>query len=97
MHSFDLAKWKVMKSLACPWTDERMTVCTEKKYFLFYLFYFIKVYTDFISWGKLNLMTRCHCLSPWLTHEAPLCSKKPKQDYIFTLYSALRAGSVLLV
>lgn len=49
MHSFDLEKWKVVKSLACPWTIERTTVCTEQKYFLFYLFYFIKVYTDFIS------------------------------------------------
>lgn len=49
MHSFDLEKWKVVKSLACPWTVGRTTVCTEQKYFLFYLFYFIKVYTDFIS------------------------------------------------
>lgn len=55
MHSFGLKKWKVVKSLACPWTVERTTVCTEQKYFLFYLFYFIKVYTDFISWGKLSL------------------------------------------
>lgn len=53
MHSFDLLeKWKVVKSLACPWTVERTTVCTEQKYFLFYLFYFIKVYTDFISWDE---------------------------------------------
>lgn len=52
MHSFHLEKWKVVQSLACPRTVERTTVCTEQKYFLFYLFYFIKVYTDFISWGK---------------------------------------------
>lgn len=46
MHSFDLEKWKVMKSLACSGMvereRERETVCIEQKYFLFYLFYFIK-------------------------------------------------------
>lgn len=76
MHLFDLDKWKVVKkkSLACPWMVERTTVCTEKKYFLFYLFYFIKVYTDFISWGKKTLYSVSLFLSPWLTHKATTSS-----------------------
>lgn len=100
MHLFDLDKWKVVKSLACPWMVGRTTVCTEQKYFLFYLFYFIKkVYTDFISWGKKTLYSVSLFLSPWLTHKATSSAFVQKnrqiEEYIFTLYSALRAGSLL--
>lgn len=88
-----------MKSLACPRMVKRKTVCIEQKYFLFYLFYFIKVYTDFISWGKGSSLSMCHCLSLWLSHNATtnaaLQEKTKMQilDYILTLFIVQRAES----
>lgn len=82
MHSFDLEKWKVMKSLACPWMVERKTVCIEQKYFLFYLFYFIKVYTDFIIWGQVKSLDSVSLSrSPvklTTLQQAPLCRKNSR-------------------
>lgn len=99
MHYFDLERRNVMKSLACLQMVKRKTVCIEQKYFLFYLFYFIKVYTDFISWDKGSSLSLCHYLSPWLSHNATTntaLQKKTKMqilDYIFSLFSVQRAES----
>lgn len=84
MHSFDLEKWKAVKDAShARGRLKEKTVCTEQNYFLFYLFYFIKVYTDFISKGKEKVSRLRMSLFPGslvrLTHKATTSSALQQQ------------------